>query len=292
MQATLGVDAAFVATTDRRAATHRLARSLKVGLIESEPFQKIIAAFAAQDALFTQTEFDELVREADAARHTTTWRDAVGALKGSLLIGIGFTSANRGLSTLADVYEEAILAPAGSARALAGARVIYFAAACSAISLDFAMAEYVFRSRDERFQILENGLRYGSPDANVSLGKVRAASSLIEKYLPNARHLAQVVEEGFLAEAADIPARIIAEHITRANQTDALFEPARALLDASLSKHLPPFDSLASGAKSLLSVFIDFAGGSRERFAKLWPANAIVTGSSGTGQLPLGPGAT
>lgn len=270
LQTALGVEAALVATTDKRTATQRLARTLRIGLVDFKPFREIVEALGKDTTLLTQGEFELAIREADAVRKTTSWREQVNVIKGALLTNLGFGSANRCLLSLEDFYKEAILAPSGSERALLAARLVFFTAACAAVSLDYALSEYAFRSKDDRLAVTMNGLRYGG-DATSTLARIRASSSLIEKYLPNGRHLAKVVESKFMTEAERLPADIIAEHVTRGSANETLFYPALNLLEGALYGKIPPFDVLPTSTKALLGVFIDFAGGSREKFANVWP---------------------
>lgn len=286
LQSALGVEAAFVATTDRRPSTQRLARSLKVSLIEDVPFQKLIRAFDRQDILLSQADLDAAVRDADAARHSTEWKDAMAAVKASLLTSLGFQSANRCLGVLADMYNDVVVSPPMSTRAMTGCRISYLAAACAAISLDYAMSDYIFKERNEREAALENGIRYGSAEASSALNRIRTASSLVERYLANGRALAKSLENSFMADAESIPSSIIAEYVSRQSLQEALFDPARDLLDASLARQVTPFDKLSSRAKALMGIFIDFSGGQRDTFAKMW-MKAQESQSNG-GELPFG----
>jgi len=274
LQTALGVESAFVATPDRRPATHRLARSLKINLIENVPFDRITREFDLQKLVISQGQFDEMVREADATRHTNEWREALATVKASLLSGLGFQSANRCLRVMAEIYDDVVVTPPGSTRAMVGARLIYLAAACAAISLDYAMAEYVFKTKEEREIILENGIRYGSPETSAALGRIRTASGLAEKYLPNGRHFAKMMESRFMVDAERVPAGIIAEFLGRQRLVDALFDPANALLSAALAQEVPSFDRLPVGARALVGVFIDFNGGARDKFARMWSVEA------------------
>lgn len=287
LQTALGIDTALVATTDRRPATNRLARTLKVGLIDFMPFQKMVENLSAERSTIGQTEFENLVREADANRRITEWRDHLFGLKASLLTNLGFGSANRALIVFGALYEDAVVAPANSERAMVAARLIYFAAACAAVSMDYALSEFAFRSRDERLRIIENGLRFGG-EANVALARVRAASSLIEKYLPDGRSMAKRVESSFLSEAEALPAQIIAEYVTRGPPSEILFDPALKFLESAFATEVPSYDRLPANTKALISVFIDFVGGSREKFAKLWAFQIREPSSVSTGELPLG----
>lgn len=286
LQTALGVEAALIATTDRRLATQRLARSLKVGLIDFAPFNELVNALGQEQTLL-QSEFENSIRNADSARKTTEWRDTVASLTGSLLTGLGFASSNRALITLARIYDDASSSPPTSDRAQTGGRIIYYAAAIAAISLDYALSDSAYRSKNDRVSQVINGLRFGG-DANAAMGRVRAGSALIEKYLPNGRQLAKTVESAFLAEAENLPAEIVAEYVSRGLTSDTLFQPSLALLNAALSKRLPTYDELPTGAKGLISVFLDFSEISREAFAKLWQSPGVPpAGTRRDAELPL-----
>ncbi|MCY7280038.1 MAG: hypothetical protein LH610_03930 [Sphingomonas bacterium] len=287
LQTALGLETALVATTDRRPATNRLARTLKVGLIDFMPFQKMVEGLSADQATIGQTGFEALVREADVSRRVNDWKDHVFGLKSALLTNLGFGSANRALIAIGTLYEDAIITPSNSERALIAARLIYFSAACAAVSMDYALSEFAFRSRDERTRIVENGLRFGG-EVNTALARVRAAASLIEKYVPDGRSMAKRVELGFLSEAEALPAQIIAEYVTRGSPNEVLFDPALKLLEGAFAREVPAFDELPTNAKALISVFIDFVGGSREKFARLWIARTHQSPSPASGELPLG----
>ncbi len=289
LQAALGVEFAFVATTDRRITTQRLARMLKIELIEGLPFHKIASEFDLQDTLISHAEFDAEIRAADTTRHTTEWRDAVTTIKASLLTSLGFQSANRCLGVLEEIYNSIVVTPRASSRAITGIRILYLAAACSAISLDYAMAPYMFKSRNEREAALENGVRFGHAEAALALNRISAASSLVDKYLSDGRTLSKRLEMSFMADAENIPSGIIAEHVVRQGLVDSLFEPARELLDASLTTLPIPFDALSPKAKALMGVLIDFSGGQRDKFANLWGSHdfAEVSQDRRNGELPL-----
>jgi hypothetical protein len=267
LQSALSIDGAMIATTDTSAAIQRLARTLNVDVIHLGAFQQAVASSNLPDIFVPQSHLETAIKNLDRQRRQNSWSEALVDLKSSLISNFGFGSANLALQALNFYGSELLVAPGDSVRAAIAVRSVYLSAACAAVSLDFAMAPYLLRSADQRKVVATNGIRFGTGEASAALTKVRAASSLMEKYLENGSFLAKTVESSFKAEADEIPAEIIAEYVTNGDLSEILFEPACALLDESLSLKLTTYDGLDFRSKALISVFLDFVGISRERFA-------------------------
>jgi hypothetical protein len=62
--------------------------------------------------------------------------------------------------------------------------------------------------------------------------------------------------------------------VARNTVSDALFNVAREIERAAMSTDIPSYDQMDSEAKSLLGVFLDFNGVSREKIAITWPGGA------------------
>ena len=107
-----------------------------------------------------------------------------------------------------------------------------------------------------------------------TLPTVRTAIGLARKYAENGAAAAKQIEYGFASDADRIPAEIIADYVSRISASDALFNIAREIERASSSLELPSFDDMSSEVKSLLGVFLDFNGISREKVAEAWPRKA------------------
>ena len=102
---------------------------------------------------------------------------------------------------------------------------------------------------------------------------MRAAIGLARKYAENGGAIAKQIEYGFRADADRIPAEIIADYVKRLSASDALFNLAKSLEIASSSAEFASFDELSVEVRSLLGVFLDFNGVSRERVATAWPSS-------------------
>jgi len=128
---------------------------------------------------------------------------------------------------------------------------------------------------------LIRSIRFGDSEALAALPTINVAIGLARKYAENGTAVAKQIEYGFYREADRIPAEIIAEYVARISASDALFNAAREIERASMNSMLPSFDEMSSEAKSLLGVFLDFNGISREKIAVAWPRIVKTSGDKG-----------
>ena len=271
LQAALGAESAIVATTDRRPSSKRLAKNLGIALLDGEAVAKVSSAkrISGSDSL-SSLEIDNAVKEVDRSRHSADWKNAVHSARASLLTGLGAHSGNRSLTAFLFFAHEAVNAQPGSKQAELAIRLSYLTAALAMISLDYVIADNAFRSIDERRAAILNSVRYGQAEVQPQLSAVDAALGLARKYATNGTAVARQIELGFRADADGIPANIIADYVVRAAAGDAMFQIARVLESASVSRALQGFDMLTPAAKSALGAFLDFGSVSREAFAKSW----------------------
>jgi hypothetical protein len=271
LRAALGVDGAIVATTDRRPAARTLAKALNVVLLGGDAVEKLTHSEQLNKAgRLRSEELDKAVRRVDDSRRSSAWRENLRDARASLISGIGVQSANRNLAASGFFAEQAVAAQPRSEPAQIALRLFYQTSALATISLDFAFADQAFRSQDERRQAIISSVRYGDAEGVSTLPTVRAAIGLARKYAENGA-AAKQIEYGFATDADRIPAEIIADYVSRISASDALFNIAREIERASSSLELPSFDELSSEMKSLLGVFLDFNGISREKVAAAWP---------------------
>jgi hypothetical protein len=163
--------------------------------------------------------------------------------------------------------EQAVLAAPKSDQAQVALRGFYSACAYAAIGLDFVLAELAFQSHDDRRAALISGVRYGQTNLREALTPVRTAIGLVRQHVSNGGSIAAQVERGFDQQAARVPAEIIAEYVARLSATDALYVVARELERNAFKIDIAHYDALSVEARSLLGVFLDFHGISREKMA-------------------------
>lgn len=268
------VDAALIATTDRRPATRRLARTLGVSVLDGEAISKLSKSPQLSDEQrLTGEQFDELLRTVDGTRGSSHWRDRIRQVRSSLIADFGIRSGNTAIGAVGFFAHAALDAQPGSVTAQTAIRAMYSCAASAAVSLDFCAADYAFSSPEDRRRAIANGIRYGQTEDAEALKTVRMAVGLAREFAPNGKAIARQIEGGFIAAANAISAEIVAEYVARNSSTDALFSAARSLEDASTSIDFSGFDQLPIGAKSLLGIFLDFMEVSRESIARCAPSS-------------------
>jgi hypothetical protein len=289
LRAALGVDGAIVATTDQRSTARNLAKALNVVLLGGDAVTKLTHSeqLIKGDQLRSE-ELDQAVKRVDESRRSSEWRQNLRDARGALISGMGVQSANSNLAISGYFAQQTLAAQPRSEQAQVALRLLYLTSAFAAISLDFALADQAFRSHEERRHAITQRIRFGEAEG---VATVRAAIGLARKYADNGAAVAKQIEYGFNGDAERVPAEIIADYVARISGSDALFNISRELERASSSIELPGFDDLRSEAKSLLGVFLDFNGISREKVAEAGPrkARGPVDKSAATSANKAGP---
>jgi hypothetical protein len=270
LQVALQVDGALVASTDKRISSRRLAKSMGVTLLDGDAVNKLTSSSKLKlDDQYSLEEFDGLFKAVDAARRGSEWRSALLDTRASLISSFGIHSANTALRASGYFGDQALMAAPASIQAETAMRGFYSACAYAAIGLDFVLSDLAFRSQDERRAALINGIRYGHTETSEALRTVRAAIALARQHVPSGASVAKQVERGFEEQAASVAAEVIADYVSRFSVTDVLFTVARELERNAYAIRIVHFDALSVDARSLVGVFIDFHGLSRERIANV-----------------------
>ena len=275
LRAALGVDGAIVATTDKRPSARKLSKALNITLLDGEAVAKLTKSDQLKNSCQLRSEqFDNAVKLVDEGRRSSEWRKNLQDARASLISGMGVQSTNTNLAASAFFAEQTLSAHPRSEQAQLALRLFYRTSAFAAISLDYVLADQAFRSRADRRQSIIDSIRFGESDAAAALPTIRVAIGLARKYVENGTAAAKQIEYGFFGDADRIPAEIIGDYVVQVSASDALFNVAREIEWASTSVELPSYDEMSSEAKSLLGVFLDFNGISRERIATAWPRGA------------------
>jgi hypothetical protein len=268
LQSALGVDGAIVASTDKRQSSRRLAKSMGVTLLDGDAIAKLSNTTKLQlGDHYPSEQFDELFKDVDNSRRTSEWRLALLSARSSLLTNFGVHSANTALRVAGYFGEQTVLAAPNSGQANVALRGFYSTCAYAAIGLDYVLADLAFRTQEERRAALINGIRYGHTETTEALATIRAAIGLVRQYANNGNSVAKQVENGFQAQAKNISAETIADYVSRLSSADALYTVARELERNAYKSDMVRYDDLSVEARSLLGVFVDSHGLSREKIA-------------------------
>jgi hypothetical protein len=158
-------------------------------------------------------------------------------------------------------------------------RLSYFVASIVALSIDFIISEFSFRTVDERRTALVNAIRYGNSDEIAGRERIVLATELLKKYGSKGEATGRAVETAVLRDLQNIPAEIISDYVVKHTRQDDLFRIAKRLEHAAFSRELPSFDGLGAEERSFIAVLLDFGGLDRTRFANCWTSR-VKAGSA------------
>lgn len=276
----LGVDGAFVATTDRRRGLHSIAKKLNLNLIDGTDIQRIKASHSvAFPGRLTDEELEKLLSKVDANFRTKSMSEARSDILTSLSDGFGSSSLVRSLEAFGRLSSNAVSYHPNSMAARASGRLAFLAASIVCQSLDFVSVGAAFRSNEERRELMLNAVRYGALGADNTLQMLRLAMGLVEKYGPGGRVSASTIEAALRRDLEKIPAEIVADQAVKLLRSDQLFVVGRDLEMAAYQKELPSFDGLDAHSKSMIGALLDYAGVDRQRFAEAWKSGPEVDAS-------------
>jgi len=269
LQQAIGASSAIVATTAKSNAARKLAKEVGVELLDGDAVNRLTQSEQLRDDSQLSLEMlEEAIRSVDRSRRSNDWRTHFLNAREGLIGSLGIPSANRNITIAAYFADQVFMSTPESMACNAAIRLMYFSASLVAINLDYFMSGHVFRSPDDRRQLLVDGLRYGqSEDYGSTVHLVRAAVRLARQYADNGSAVARQIELGFFNDAKQIAVEIIADHVSKLTGRSPLFHVGRELNLAAFANSSPPFDSLTPDTKSFLGVLLDFCAISRERFA-------------------------
>jgi len=284
----LGVDGAYVATTDKRRSLRSVAEKLDLQLIDGTDIQRIQNS---QNVLYPERIGDEqLVQElqaVDKEARSKLLQEARNDILSSLSEGFGPPSAVRALEGFGRLAESVVSYHPDSKAARAAARLAYLAAAIACESLDFVSVGAAFRTLEERRELILNAVRLGALADEDGAQSLRIALALVEKYAPGGKATAVAVESGLKKDLERIPAEIVADQAVRLLKADQLFLAGRELEMSAYHVKLPVFDQLSLATRSMLGALLDYANVDRERFANAWAATGDIPAGEALAEAPV-----
>ncbi|MDD2338251.1 MAG: hypothetical protein PHD01_16970 [Geobacteraceae bacterium] len=273
----LGVDGAYVATTDKRKSLRSVAKKLDLQIIDGTDIQRI------QNSLSTlypdRIRDEQLIQElqvVDKEFRNKALQEARIDILSALSEGFGAPSGVRALAVFCRLASASVSYHPNSRAARAAGRLAYLSAAIVCESLDYVSIGAAFRTMEERRELIINAVRFGALSNEDGQQTLRLAIALVEKYAPGGRGAATAVKEGIKRDLEQIPAEIVADQAVRLLKFDQLFMTGREFEMASYHVSLPPFDDLSVSTKSMLGALLDYAGIDREQFANAWQAEPVI----------------
>lgn len=265
----LNIDGAYIATTDKRSLVKSVGNNLGISVLDGNDLNRLeksnkilfLERLKEEELTFLITKIDKTKRNKELLR-------IYKELKISLAEKFGVGSVNRALDFFSFLVGKSIESYPNSDAAETYVRLVYFSASIALISIDFCLSKVSLKSLDEQRTALTNIIRYGNEDISNGLEKIKIASALIEKYLPNGRAQSQIMLHKITQDYESINAEMIVNHVI--DKKDSLYKLGCNLEMKAFSRELDGFDALSIDEKALLGTLIDFSGYQRSHFAESW----------------------
>lgn len=274
MRDALGIDGAYVASAGIRDATRRLARRLRISIVD---LQTVVNDETTAVRRLTREEFGKLIGEADRNRDSKKWRTHLHDTLAALLTSFGGSSANVALRSASYFADQVLTATPGAPACQLAARGFYLSVSAAAISLDFVVAQAAYQSDDRLLLEVEDTVRYGSDHAETKR-RLDLALQVVRQYLPNGAAQANQLREKIANDTEAFQADVIAEVALKMSHNGSLFDSAVDLELVAHLRHFPTYTSLSREARSICGAIMDFFELDRAQLARV--LDTVGSGSS------------
>ncbi len=275
----LDVDGAYVATTDRRAGLHAIAKRVGLSLIDGNDLAKMQSSQSLANSIrLSDEELSAQISAVDKDLRGREFQSARDDVLSSLSEGFGTASLVRALGAFCALTERAVCLHPESAATGISVRLAYLAASLVCASLDFVSVERAFRGLEERRELILKAVRFGALGSDEGQRAIDLALGLVEQYGASGRSTARLIDAKMRQDLQAIPAEIIADQAAKLLRGDQLFAVARGFEHCAYERNLSGFDGLEPAVRSMLGALLDYAGVDREKFAAAWaPREPILT---------------
>lgn len=265
----LGVDGAYVASAGIREATRRLAKRLRISVVD---LQTVAIDEAAVSQRLTREELSKLVGETDRNRDSKKWRTHLHDTLAALLTTFGGSSANVGLRSAGYFADQVLTTASASSASQLATRAFYLSVSAAAIGLDYVVAQAAYQATDRQQQEIEDAVRYGSDHAETKR-RLDLALQVARQYLPNGAAQANQLREKIASDTEAFLGDVIAEVALKMGSSGSLFDAARDLEMAAHLRYLPTYSSLSTDARSFCGAVMDFFELDRAQLAEVLESN-------------------
>jgi hypothetical protein len=261
----LGIDGAYVASAGIREATRRLAKRLRISVVDLQTVTIDETAIAQR---LTREELSRLVGDADRNRDSKKWRNHLHDTLAALLTSFGGSSANVALRSASYFADQVLTATMASPTCQLATRAFYLSVSAVAIGLDYVVAQTAYQAADRQLQEVEDTVRYGSDHAETKR-RLDLALEVTRQYLANGAAQANQLREKIASETEAFRADVIAEVALKMGRAGSLFDAAIDLEMAAHRRQLPAYSSLSVEARSFCGAVMDFFELDRAQLAGL-----------------------
>ncbi|WP_085857883.1 hypothetical protein [Rhizobium sp. TAL182] len=261
LAATLDLDQAIVATTDKRPDVAEFGRQHGVVVLDGN-FLSRLANLSPSDRM-SEEDFVGTIDAFADQKVAGDWKGRLRSSKSRVLNGLGYNEVNAWLTDARFFAEQSLIVPLHKATAC---RLLYVVSSLVAVGIDFVLRDLAFAEQDAKVDELNNGLQFGSSGAKGAAHVIDIAIGLVDQYAPEMRGLGSKIRRGVESDLEAVQTHIPAEYFGRPSTAQSLYNIARELENAAFLTSFRSPNDLSVDAKSMLSVLLDFWGMDRSCF--------------------------
>lgn len=262
LQEVLGLDRAFVATTDNRPETQEFGFRNGVTVLRGKFLSDVVSHFKDIDERLSEEQFIEQLGKRFTVKQDLVPGKVYERHKGFLLSHLDFNGANRHLRQVGYLLEELLAVEKPDPWVF---RLLFAVVAHLIVTLDFCVHHLGHEDPEVRQAILTEGLRYGnagkrSADRILAVVVQLIRSAEVRSLFANE----EAIRENIESELGKLPVEGFADYLSRTEVSRKLFNLAKTF-EALAFRREPPDISLLDGEqKSVLAVIIDLFGMDRK----------------------------
>ena len=250
----LGIDRAFVVTTDNRPETREFGMVHGVGVFQGDFFQRVKNDFQPSCRL-SEDEFLALLKTPCIVNSDIEWRTWFRNMKARLLNGLNFNGCNSFLLGCKLVLDEYLATDKNSE---APVRLLYALIAYLLICLDYTARTFVALDTPERLRVLSDGLRYGE----IGRQKTEEVMQMAFQFLMNIEQTTlfskEILRNEFDKQVTEYHTEVLAEHFVKAEALKSLFRNAYVFEEFAYAQILQRPHELPNEQKAVLGLLCDF----------------------------------
>lgn len=265
LKATLKVDKAIVATTDKRKAIKELANKLDIVVLDGNFLLKI------QDSIIDNNRIDEedFIKEIEnysLNKHDGDWKGKYIESKLLLTKKLNFNTANSYIEISHFFLKQLLSKPSQRILAL---RLFFLIISYLAITIDFIMKDTFILDPSEKKRIFNEGFNYGS-QGDIGMKKIINTSlELIEQNIPEGSSISNQLKRNIENKINSMRTEILSEFFSNNDINKHIFNIARELESMAMSKKIKKYNEIDTNTKSYIFCLMDFWSIERKKFVSI-----------------------
>ncbi|GLR60801.1 hypothetical protein [Rhizobium indigoferae] len=282
LAATLRLDQAIVATTDKRPDVAQFGREHGVVVLDGNFLSRL--ANLSLSGRMSEEDFLHAIDAFSDQKVAGDWKGRLRTAKSLVLNGLGYNEVNSWLTDARFFAEQTLIVPLHKTTAC---RILYLIASLVAVGFDFVMRDLAFVEQDAKVTEINSGLQFGSSGARGTAHVIDIAIGLVDQYAPEMRGLGSKIRRGVESDLEDVQTHIPAEYFARPSTAQGLYNIARELEEAAYLQTFKSPSDLSVDARSMLSVLLDFWAIDRGRFFSNMKSEANGKPERGNAPSPM-----